>query len=74
MGAEHDLPYFDDTVHFPDFRVEYEVDGRERHEDVEILTPHYRGAHLSGRARCGFRCYSAGSGRSGGGRRCVSHD
>jgi hypothetical protein len=66
-AQEHDLPYFDAQVHFPDSRIEYEVGGRERHEDVEVLTPHYRGAHLSGRAKCGFRCYSTGgSGRSGG--------
>ena len=30
-AREHDLPYFDDQVHFPDYRIEYEVDGRERH-------------------------------------------
>jgi hypothetical protein len=66
-ARDHELPYFDDQVHFPDFRIEYDVDGRERHEDVEVLTPHYRGAHMASRARCGFRCYSAGgSGRSGG--------
>jgi hypothetical protein len=23
---EHDLPYFDDRVHFPDFRIEYELE------------------------------------------------
>jgi hypothetical protein len=49
------LPYFDEQVHLPDFRIEYEMDGCERHENVEVLTPHYRGAHLSGRAKCGFR-------------------
>jgi hypothetical protein len=38
---EHDLPYFDDQVHFPDYRIEYEVDGRELHQDVELFTPHY---------------------------------
>ena len=66
-ALEHDLPYFDEKVHFPDVRIEYEVDGRERHEDVEVLTPHYRGAHMASRARCGFRCYSSGgSGRTGG--------
>jgi hypothetical protein len=66
-ARDHELPYFDDQVHFPDFRIEYEVDGRERHEDVEVLTPHYRGAHMASRARCGFRRYSAGgSGRCGG--------
>ncbi len=70
-AREHELPYFDDQVHFPDFRIEYEVSGRERHEDVEVLTPHYRGAHMSGRARCGFRCYSAGGSGRGGGRMHV---
>ena len=65
-ALEHDLPYFDESVHFPDFRLEYEVDGRDRHEDIEVLTDHYRGAHAASRARSGFTCYS--SGRSGGGR------
>jgi hypothetical protein len=59
---EHDLPYFDDRVRFPDFRIEYELDGRHRHEDVEVVTEHYRGAHAASVARAGFRCY----GRSGG--------
>jgi hypothetical protein len=65
---EHDLPYFDESVHFPDFRIDYELDGRDRHEDVEVVTEHYRGAHARGVARAGFRCYggSGGSGRSGG--------
>lgn len=61
---EHDLPYFDERVHFPDFRIEYELDGRDRHEDVEVVTEHYRGAHARSVARAGFRCY--GGGRSGG--------
>ena len=38
-------------MHFPDYRIEYEVDGRERHEDVELFTPHYRGAHAASRAQ-----------------------
>jgi hypothetical protein len=65
---EHDLPYFDDRVHFPDFRIEYELNGRDRHEDVEVITEHYRGAHAAGVARSGFRCYGrgGGSGRGGG--------
>jgi hypothetical protein len=65
-ALEHDLPYFDESVHFPDFRLEYALDGRDRHEDIEVLTDHYRGAHAASRARSGFTCYS--SGRSGGGR------
>jgi hypothetical protein len=65
-AREHNLPYFDDRVHFPDFRIEYELEGRDRHEDIEVLTEHYRGAHAANRARAGFSCYG---GRSGGGGR-----
>jgi hypothetical protein len=68
-ARQHDLPYFDGQVHFPDYRIEYDVDGRERHEDVELFTPHYRGAHAASRAQTGFRIYVVGSrggrGRSG---------
>jgi hypothetical protein len=70
-ARQHDLPYFDDQVHFPDFRVEYEIDGRERREDVELLTPHYRGAHAASRAASGFRCFRIGG--VGGGRGGSRH-
>ena len=66
-AREHDLPYFDGQVHFPDYRIEYEIEGRERHEDVELFTPHYRGAHAASRGKTGFRIYVIGS-RGGGGR------
>jgi hypothetical protein len=67
-AREHELPYFDDQVHFPDARIEYEdCDGRSRHEDLEVVTGHYRGAHAASAAKSGFTCYSVGvSGRSGG--------
>jgi hypothetical protein len=64
-ARDHGLPYFDESVHFPDFRIEYEQHGLEHHQDVEVVTPHYRGAHAASRARAGFSCH--GSGRSGGG-------
>lgn len=52
--ANH-LPYFDERVHFPDVRVEYDLpDGRREMEDLEVRTPHYRGAHAAGKARAGF--------------------
>ncbi len=66
-AREHDLPYFDDQVHFPDYRIEYDVDGRELHQDVELFTPHYRGAHAASHAQTGFRIYVVAS-RGGGGR------
>src|SRR5262245_50462107 len=76
-ALEHDLPYFDDHVHFPDLRIEYEIDSRRGHQDVEVLTIHYRGAHAAAAARSGFsahRGFSAritahGGRRGGGGRR-----
>ena len=70
-ARQHDLPYFDDGVHFSDARIEYDDDARDpRHEDIEVVTPHYRGTHAAAAARSGFRRYGAGfAGRgSGGGR------
>jgi hypothetical protein len=72
-ARDHDLPYFDEQVHFPDLRIEYEeLDGRRDHEDVEVLTVHYRGGHGTAATRSGFTSYSGFSarisGRSGGGR------
>jgi hypothetical protein len=65
---DHDLPYFDDQVHFPDVRIEYEQpDGRWDHVDVEVTTVHYRGAHGGAAAQSGFSSYRGGSARLGGG-------
>jgi DNA-binding MarR family transcriptional regulator len=62
---QHDLPWFDDQAHFPDCRIEYEDRyGRDQHRDVEITTPHYRGAHAAATARAGFACHR-GAGISG---------
>ena len=53
----HDLPYFNDHVHFPDVRIEYDDrDGHHRVEDIEVVTPNYRGAHGASAARSGFTC------------------
>jgi hypothetical protein len=69
-AREHDLPYEDGHVHFPDARIEHEDrDGRSRHEDIEIVTGHYRGAHAGAVARSGFSCYRAIGGMVGG---CAS--
>ena len=66
-ALEHDLRYFDDEVHIPDLRIEYELDGRLEHRDVEVTTEHYRGAHAASVARSGFSCYRGSSARIGGG-------
>ncbi|HUQ89561.1 MAG TPA: hypothetical protein VM096_18510 [Vicinamibacterales bacterium] len=78
-AREHDLPYFDDRVHFPDFRIQYrDVDGHEHHKDVEVTTEHYRGAHGAAVARTGFSCHRRSSARirgagGGGGSRGGNH-
>jgi hypothetical protein len=65
-AVEHDLPYFDGHVHVPDLRIEYEdLDGRHAHQDVEIVTLHYRSARGAAAARSGFRCHGGSSARTG---------
>jgi hypothetical protein len=51
---------------FPDVRIEYDIDGRDHSLDVEVMTPHYRGAHAAAKSGSGFRLHF--SARSGGGR------
>ena len=63
----HDLPMLDDGVQFPDLRIEYEwPDGRREIENIEVLTPHYRGAHAAAKAASGFTCYRGAGARIGG--------
>jgi hypothetical protein len=72
----HQLPLDDGHVQFPDVRIEYdERDGQPGIEDVEVTTPHYRGAHAAAKGRAGFTRYcgigarlggASGSSRSGG--------
>ena len=64
---EHQLPTHEDGVQFPDLRIEFEwPDGRRDVEDIEVTTPHYRGAHASAKARAGFTRYRASGARVGG--------
>lgn len=66
-AQEHGLPVVDDSVRFPDLRVEYErPDGERAHEDIEVITPHYRGAHAASKRAAGFTCYRYGSARIAG--------
>jgi len=75
---EHELPMVDDHVQFPDIRLECErEDGSREVEDIEVITPHYRGAHAAAKVSAGFTRYgavgarfggSSGSGRGGRGR------
>src|SRR5262249_24166052 len=53
-AAANQLPMIEDHVQFPDVRVEYDDrDGRPAIEDLEVLTPHYRGAHAAAKSSSG---------------------
>ena len=66
-AQEHELPFDDGHVQFPDARIEYEDrDGRRAVENIEVVTPHYRGAHAAAKGRSGFTCYRASGARLGG--------
>jgi hypothetical protein len=68
----HDLPCDGNRVRFPDARIEFEDrDRQDQHRDIEVVTPHYRGAHAAAVACSGFQRYGSGlrlqtSGRRGG--------
>ena len=66
-AQEHQLPYEDGHVRLPDARLECEDrDGRRVVENIEVVTPHYRGAHAASTARAGFTRYRAVGARLGG--------
>jgi hypothetical protein len=66
-AQEHQLPYEDGHVQFPDARIEYDGrDGSRSVEDIEVVTPHYRGAHAAAKVRAGFSRYRAVGARLGG--------
>lgn len=67
---EHDLPSDEQGhVQFPDVRIEYDIDGRDHTLDVEVMTPHYRGAHATAKSRSGFKLHFRGGGGGRSGRR-----
>lgn len=70
-AREHNLPYYDDPVHFPDVRIEYEdMDGDVHNRDIEVTTEHYRGGHARSASRSGFAIHQSGG---GGGRAFDPH-
>ena len=66
-AEERELAYVNGRVQFPDLQIEHEwPDGRREIENVEVLTPHYRGHHVSGKASAGFTMVRALGIRAGG--------
>ena len=69
ISLEHDLPCDEQGhVQFPDVRIEYDINGRDHTLDVEVMTPHYRGAHGAAKSGSGFTLYWSNRGGGGGGR------
>jgi DNA-binding MarR family transcriptional regulator len=66
-AQEHQLPMLEDRVRFPDLRIEYEGrDGLREVQDIEVMTPHYRGAHAASKVSAGFTRYYGAGARVGG--------
>ena len=66
---ERQLPMVEGHLQFPDVRIEYErPDGRRDVEDIEVMTPHYRGAHAAAKVSAGFTRYRSTGARLGGSR------
>jgi hypothetical protein len=64
---DHDLPYSDDQVHFPDLRIEYrDRDDELLHEDIEVMTEHYRGGHAAAASQSGFTIFRSSNSKGGG--------
>jgi hypothetical protein len=65
LAEEYELPVAGERLALPDLRIEYsDAEGRERHQDIDVVTRHYRGAHRAGKMRSGFRLVSAGGPRA----------
>jgi hypothetical protein len=65
IAAELDLPIVKGHLALPDLRIEYEdAAGQEQHQDLEVVTRHYHGAHLAGKQQAGFRLAVVGGGKA----------
>ncbi len=66
LAVDLDLKIVNDKLPLPDLRLEYtDQEGRELHEDLEIVTRHYKAAHMAGKAAAGFALVNANGARSG---------
>jgi hypothetical protein len=59
LAKELDLEIVDGKLPLPDLRIEYiDENGERQHEDIEIVSRHYHGAHLAGKSAAGFKLVS----------------
>lgn len=67
FAQEHELPFTDGHIQFPDVRVEYEnEDGGRACRDLELATEHYSRSRVGGKQSAGFRVYRAAGARLSG--------
>jgi len=65
LAKDLDLEIVDGKLPLPDLRVEYtDEHGERHHEDIEIVSRHYHGAHLAGKSAAGFKLVSQSGGNS----------
>ncbi|GAC1498615.1 MAG: hypothetical protein NVS1B14_01700 [Vulcanimicrobiaceae bacterium] len=63
LAREHELVIVNERLALPDCRIEYvDADGRERHQDLEIVTEHYHARHVAGKRASGFTLVAADGG------------
>jgi hypothetical protein len=59
IAARHGLRVVRGKIPVPDMRIEYEkLDGEMAHVDLELVTEHYRGGHVTDKVRAGFSLYT----------------
>jgi hypothetical protein len=59
VAEKHGLQIVGGKIPAPDVRIEYETrDGEQARVDLELVTSHYRGRHLSEKVSAGFSLYA----------------
>ena len=65
LAKDLDLEIVEGKLPLPDLRIEYtDEHGERHHQDIEIVSRHYHGAHLAGKSAAGFQLVG-GTGGSG---------
>ena len=65
LAVDLDLKIVNDKLPLPDLRVEFtDAEGRDQHEDLEVVTRHYKAAHLAGKSAAGFGMVNTDGARS----------
>ena len=59
IAESHGLKVIEGKIRLPDLRIEYETAvGEFDRVDLELVTEHYRGDHMSAKSAAGFKIYA----------------